>query len=200
MLGLLTFLDPPRPDTKETIFKAMEYGVDVKMVTGGWDSGFVFGWILRVGFVSGLFQQALVMGTNTASKFKSPVVQIRVPPRRRPQGPRSRWHQHHLQTRVYRDPNSNPRPAGDHVLIAKETARMLGMGTNIKDAKGLPTMEAGGKVPKDLGEKYGAMILEADGFAQASVCDAPLPPPGTPSGLSLVLVPAAQHARVCSPA
>jgi hypothetical protein len=36
MLGILTFLDPPRPDTKDTIEKAMEYGVDVKMITGGW--------------------------------------------------------------------------------------------------------------------------------------------------------------------
>jgi H+-transporting ATPase len=32
MLGLLTFLDPPRPDTKRTIERAIEYGVDVKMV------------------------------------------------------------------------------------------------------------------------------------------------------------------------
>ena len=35
MVGLLTFLDPPRPDTKRTIERAMEYGVDVKMITGG---------------------------------------------------------------------------------------------------------------------------------------------------------------------
>lgn len=34
MLGILTFLDPPRPDTKITIERAMEYGVDVKMITG----------------------------------------------------------------------------------------------------------------------------------------------------------------------
>jgi hypothetical protein len=34
MLGILTFLDPPRPDTKDTIERAMEYGVDVKMITG----------------------------------------------------------------------------------------------------------------------------------------------------------------------
>jgi P-type E1-E2 ATPase len=34
MLGILTFLDPPRHDTKETIERAMEYGVDVKMITG----------------------------------------------------------------------------------------------------------------------------------------------------------------------
>lgn len=88
MLGLLTFLDPPRPDTKDTIHKAMAYGVDVKMITG------------------------------------------------------------------------------DHVLIAKETARMLGMGTNIKDAKGLPSMDADGKIPKDLGKNFGQLILEADGFGQ----------------------------------
>jgi hypothetical protein len=34
MLGLLTFLDPPRHDTKETIHRAMSYGVEVKMITG----------------------------------------------------------------------------------------------------------------------------------------------------------------------
>jgi len=37
MMGILTFLDPPRPDTKETIERAMEYGVDVKMITGECD-------------------------------------------------------------------------------------------------------------------------------------------------------------------
>ncbi|WIA12441.1 hypothetical protein OEZ85_012477 [Tetradesmus obliquus] len=88
MLGILTFLDPPRPDTKDTIEKAMEYGVDVKMITG------------------------------------------------------------------------------DHAVIAKETARALGLGANIQEAGGLPSMEADGKIPKDLGKKYGAMIIAADGFAQ----------------------------------
>ena len=34
LLGLLTFLDPPRPDTKETVHRAMAYGVQVKMITG----------------------------------------------------------------------------------------------------------------------------------------------------------------------
>jgi H+-transporting ATPase len=34
MLGILTFLDPPRPDTKDTIENAMILGVDVKMITG----------------------------------------------------------------------------------------------------------------------------------------------------------------------
>ena len=34
MQGLLTFLDPPRPDTKSTIHKAIEYGIGVKMITG----------------------------------------------------------------------------------------------------------------------------------------------------------------------
>lgn len=88
MLGMLTFLDPPRPDTKHTIEQALENGVDVKMVTG------------------------------------------------------------------------------DQVLIAKEMSRMLGLGTNIPNADGLPKFDADGKIPSDLGEKYGRMILEADGFAQ----------------------------------
>ncbi|CUE96291.1 P-type H+-ATPase, putative [Bodo saltans] len=34
MAGILTFLDPPRPDTKETIRRSKEFGVDVKMITG----------------------------------------------------------------------------------------------------------------------------------------------------------------------
>jgi magnesium-transporting ATPase (P-type) len=33
-MGIMTFLDPPRPDTKRTIERAMEHGVDVKMITG----------------------------------------------------------------------------------------------------------------------------------------------------------------------
>lgn len=34
LLGLLTFLDPPRHDTKDTIHRAMDFGVEVKMITG----------------------------------------------------------------------------------------------------------------------------------------------------------------------
>ncbi|KAH9601703.1 Cation-transporting P-type ATPase [Trypanosoma melophagium] len=34
MAGILTFLDPPRPDTRETIRRSKQYGVDVKMITG----------------------------------------------------------------------------------------------------------------------------------------------------------------------
>ena len=34
MLGLLTFLDPPRGDTMKTIQDAKSYGVEVKMITG----------------------------------------------------------------------------------------------------------------------------------------------------------------------
>jgi hypothetical protein len=55
---------------------------------------------------------------------------------------------------------------GDHTVIAKETARALGLGANIQEAGGLPSMDADGKIPKDLGKKYGAMIIAADGFAQ----------------------------------
>jgi len=34
MIGLLTFLDPPRADAKQTIALANEYGVSIKMITG----------------------------------------------------------------------------------------------------------------------------------------------------------------------
>merc|ERR1711959_558965 len=34
MIGLLTFLDPPRPDTKSTVANAKKNGVAVKMITG----------------------------------------------------------------------------------------------------------------------------------------------------------------------
>jgi H+-transporting ATPase len=91
MLGILTFLDPPRPDTKVTIENAKKFGVDVKMVTG------------------------------------------------------------------------------DHVLIAKEMARMLNMGTNIQTAQGLPHFPESGDpkdIPDTLGEEYGDMIAGMDGFAQ----------------------------------
>ena len=87
LLGLLTFLDPPRPDTKETLQRCMANGVAVKMITG------------------------------------------------------------------------------DHVAIAKETARQLGLGTNILNAERLPKLDAKGKAPKDL-DKYVPMILAANGFAQ----------------------------------
>lgn len=88
-LGLLTFLDPPRPDTKQTIEDANKYGVMVKMITG------------------------------------------------------------------------------DHLLIAKETAKVLGMGDYIKSASGLPMLDLETKKkPEGLGRDYGDMCLAADGFAQ----------------------------------
>jgi H+-transporting ATPase len=89
MLGLLTFLDPPRPDTKKTIEDANEYGVAVKMITG------------------------------------------------------------------------------DHLLIAKETARQLGMGTFIRSAQGLPMLDPiTKKKPPNLSKDHGDACLAADGFAE----------------------------------
>ena len=34
MIGMISLLDPPRPDSAETIRRCMEYGVSVKMITG----------------------------------------------------------------------------------------------------------------------------------------------------------------------
>ena len=88
-LGLLTFLDPPRSDTKQTIEDAVKYGVAVKMITG------------------------------------------------------------------------------DHALIAKETARVLGMGDYIRASEGLPLLDAETKKkPENLGKNFGDMCLAVDGFAQ----------------------------------
>jgi H+-transporting ATPase len=87
-VGLLTFLDPPRPDTKETIRRAGLYGCSVKMITG------------------------------------------------------------------------------DHLAIAKETARQLGMGTNILNAESLPAVDTSKPMPKTLGDDYGEMIEGVSGFAQ----------------------------------
>jgi H+-transporting ATPase len=56
---------------------------------------------------------------------------------------------------------------GDHLLIAKETARHLRMGDHIFNADGLPLLDEKTKEkPKSLVSDYGDMILSADGFAQ----------------------------------
>ena len=44
---------------------------------------------------------------------------------------------------------------GDHLVIAKETSRVLGMGNKIYPADGLPVLLQDGGVPSDLVEKYG---------------------------------------------
>ena len=90
LLGILTFLDPPRPDARDTIVSCRQFGVEVKMITG------------------------------------------------------------------------------DHLIIAKETARRVGIGENILGSSGLPTLEAGSKVPKNLASDYGYLIRPADGFAQVT--------------------------------
>jgi H+-transporting ATPase len=88
-LGLLTFLDPPRYDTKQTIDEATEFGVAVKMITG------------------------------------------------------------------------------DHLLTAKETARVLGMGTNVFNSKDLPVLDKETqKKPKNLWQMYGQAFIDTDVFAE----------------------------------
>ncbi len=88
-LGLLTFLDPPRLDTKQTIADARQYAVKVKMITG------------------------------------------------------------------------------DHLLIAKETARVLDLGTDISTAEQLPMLDPETKMkPDNLGKDYGELCYHCDGFAQ----------------------------------
>ena len=55
---------------------------------------------------------------------------------------------------------------GDNVLIARETARALGMRAEIRTPEGLPQMTEDGRMPPRLGADYAHVILPADGFAQ----------------------------------
>ena len=56
---------------------------------------------------------------------------------------------------------------GDHLLIAKETAKTLQMGDRIFPADGLPVLDPQTKEkPKNLAQDYGDLCLTADGFAQ----------------------------------
>ena len=56
---------------------------------------------------------------------------------------------------------------GDHVLIAREVARALGMDDYIKSSDGLPLLDpVTKKKPPNLGKDFGDMCLAVDGFAQ----------------------------------
>ena len=58
---------------------------------------------------------------------------------------------------------------GDNLLIARETAKALGMGTDIRTSELLPQMMDDGRMPPHLGRDYGHVILPADGFAQVHI-------------------------------
>ena len=51
-LGLLTFLDPPRPDTLQTILDSKKYGVAVKMITGKFTQFWQHTHIYQVGILT----------------------------------------------------------------------------------------------------------------------------------------------------
>jgi H+-transporting ATPase len=56
---------------------------------------------------------------------------------------------------------------GDHLLIARETARVLEMGDYVKNAAELPGLDPETKKkPENLGRDYGDMCLAVDAFAQ----------------------------------
>jgi H+-transporting ATPase len=56
---------------------------------------------------------------------------------------------------------------GDHLLIAKETCKVLEMGDYVKSADGLPMLDPVTKEkPQNLARDYGDMCLAADAFAQ----------------------------------
>jgi H+-transporting ATPase len=111
-LGLLTFLDPPRADTLQTILDAKKYGVAVKMITG---------------------KCLLHLGRYGFGVLNTRILTV----------------------------------AGDHLLIAKETARRLMLGTEIMSPNVLPCLDpVTGAKPLNLSLDYGNMILDADGFAE----------------------------------
>jgi len=87
-MGILTFLDPPRPDTKITVQRAKEFGVTTKMITG------------------------------------------------------------------------------DHKAIAVEMCKRLNMGANVLGAENLPVKTPEELESSTLGEEFGPMIMNSDGFAQ----------------------------------
>ena len=49
--------------------------------------------------------------------------------------------------------------SGDHVAIAKETCRVIGMGTQILTTKDIPTSEA-----ETLSDRFGELVESCDGF------------------------------------
>ena len=53
--------------------------------------------------------------------------------------------------------------------MAVETSRMLGMGTELRDAEGLPTLGDGGAVPLDLAETHGELVVPACGFCKVTM-------------------------------
>lgn len=56
---------------------------------------------------------------------------------------------------------------GDHLLIAKETSRVLDLGTDIMTAENLPMLDPETKMkPNNLGKDYGELCYHSDGFAQ----------------------------------
>ena len=154
-IGVLTFLDPPRFDTKQTIEEAMEMGVDVKMITGDnvliarevrrerekrEERVFFFPSFSSFPFFSICSLARLRSSLRLHSLFSPPPLLV-------------------LSTPQKTKPNqTKPKK--------QKTARVLGMGTNIATTEGLPTMGPDGEIPKDLAKTHGAMIIASDGFAQ----------------------------------
>ena len=78
-------------------------------------------------------------------------------------------HDHHLlrHTQPHTPGLGWAQITGDNVLIARETARALGLGTRICTPEGLPCLPPDGRVPRDLGTSLAPLVLASDGFAQA---------------------------------
>ena len=56
---------------------------------------------------------------------------------------------------------------GDHLLIAKETSRVLNLGDYVIASDGFPVLDAQTRMkPKNLSEEFGDLCLAVDSFAQ----------------------------------
>ena len=138
--GLLTFLDPPRADTKDTIHRAYAYGVDVKMITGDQTIS--------------AYETArqLDMGDNITEPQGLPEFKAR------------------RRQRVFcskqRAASAGLQDLSEHGVFffffssalahARYVWRLTRRGAQV-----------GEDIPQDLGDRFGKMCFEADGFAQA---------------------------------
>ena len=159
---MLTFLDPPRPDTKQTIEDANKYGVAVKMITGTVKLTVTHTHTHTcINSVNILCYMHQIL-SHTLHNLTVHILTLHITHSH----PRHYTFSHHplhiLTPHILTH-------TGDHLLIAKETAKVLALGPYIKSAEGLPMLDPVTKLkPANLSRDYGDMCLAADGFAQVN--------------------------------